>query len=186
MRYRYGDKLRLPRGCRVDHRSKIHIFSDGEVTLGEGAELRSLSRGYHGGMPFPCTILVDQNGARVAIGSRSRLNGVYVHAQISVRIGENCVIASGVNIIDSNGHELSSANRTIGRDRPVPIEIGDNVWIGMNSIVLKGTVIGRNSVIGANSVVSGNFPENSLIVGNPARIVKRLVIPMDAVSFHEG
>jgi acetyltransferase-like isoleucine patch superfamily enzyme len=129
-------------------------------------------------MPFPCTILVDQAKATVVVGNHSRLNGAYVHAQASILIGKNCVIAAGVNIIDSNGHELLSPNRTTGRDRPEPIEIGENVWIGINAIVLKGTRVGNNSVIGANSVVSGNFPENSLIVGNPARLVKQLDIPL--------
>lgn len=178
----YKDRIILEPGSRIDHRSQIHIFADGRVELGEGASLRSAPRGYHGGMPFPCTILVDQAKATVVVGSHSRLNGVYVHAQASIRIGKNCVIAAGVNIIDSNGHELLSPNRTTGRDRPEPIEIGQNVWIGINAIVLKGTRVGNNSVIGANSVVSGSFPENSLIVGNPARLVKQLDIPRDLTS----
>lgn len=178
----YGKNISLGHKSKIDHHSKIYILADGKVELGEGATLRSLTKGYHGGMPFPCTILVDRANAHVTIGKNSRLNGVYVHSQKSVRIGKNCVIAAGVNIIDSNGHELISTNRTAGRDEPEPIEIGENVWIGMNAIVLKGTRVGNNSVIGANSVVSGNFPENSLIIGNPARLVKQLDIPREISS----
>ena len=53
-----------------------------------------------------------------------------------------------------------------------PVLIGENCFIGMNSIVLKGTTIGKNSIVGAGSVVCGKFPENVVIAGNPARIIK--------------
>ncbi len=93
-----------------------------------------------------------------------------------ILIGENCVIASGVNIIDSNGHILLSTDRTKGRDNAEEIIIGNNVWIGLNATILKGSIIGENSVIAAGSVVKGIFPPNSLIVGNPAVLVKELKI----------
>jgi maltose O-acetyltransferase len=84
------------------------------------------------------------------------------------------VIASGVNILDSNGHEVISKNRTVGRDTPKEIVIGENVWIGLNSIILKGTTIGNNSIIAAGSVVKGNIPENVIVQGNPARVIKEI------------
>jgi acetyltransferase-like isoleucine patch superfamily enzyme len=121
-------------------------------------------------MPFPSTFFIDKKNAFIEVGENSRLNGVYIHAQEGITIGKNCVIASGVNIIDSNGHILHSSNRTIGRDEAKEIIIGDNVWIGLNSIILKGTTIGNNSVVGAGSVVKGFFPDNSIIQGNPATV----------------
>ena len=57
------------------------------------------------------------------------------------------------------------------RTRPVFIE--DNVWIGESVSVLPGVRIGKNSIIGANSVVTKNIPENSIAVGNPARVIKK-------------
>lgn len=172
----YPGKLVLGSRCLIDYRSRIYILADGKVELGVGVGLRSAPRGYHGGMPFACTVLVDRDGARVRIGDNSRLNGTYVHAQRSISIGKNCVIGAGVNILDSNGHELISVNRTVGRDTPDPVEIGENVWIGLNAVILKGTSIGKNSVVGANTVVKGTFPDNSLIMGNPAQVVKLLQI----------
>lgn len=140
----------------------------GFLKIGNNVRLRSNKNGYHAAMPFSTKIMIDVNDANIIIGDNSRLNGVFLHAQKKIIIGKNCVIASGVNIIDSNGHILKSENRTIGRDIPKEIIIEDNVWIGLNSIILKNTVIGKNSVVGAGSVVKGKFPENSIISGNPA------------------
>lgn len=96
----------------------------------------------------------------------------------SIRIGKNCVIAAGTNIIDLNGHELISSDRTKGEDTPKEIIIEDNVWICVNSIIPKDTVIGRNSVVATNSVVKGVFPPNSLIQGNPT--VVKSILPIDS------
>lgn len=134
----------------------------GGVKIGKNCRIGVPSRNYHGGMPFPTALLCDGNGSRITIGDNCRLNGVYVHAQKSITIGNNCVVASGVNIIDSNGHETNSLDRTNGRDLPKEIVIGNNVWIGLNSIILKGSIIGDNTVIAAGSVVKGVVPANSI------------------------
>ncbi|MBX2966884.1 MAG: acyltransferase [Cyclobacteriaceae bacterium] len=152
----------------------VSIINKGKIVIGEKVYLRGMKKAYQAGMPFPTALLVDIPQAELIIGANSRINGAYIHAQKYIRIGENCVIASGVNIMDSNGHSLISLNRTKGRDQSIPIKIGANVWIGLNAIILKGTTIGNNCVISAGSVVKGEFPENSLIVGNPAKAIKRL------------
>ncbi|NDI99765.1 acyltransferase [Flavobacterium sp. LaA7.5] len=136
----------------------------------DNVKVRSRQKNYHAGMPFPTTFLIDAKGAKITVGENCRLNGVYLHAEKEISIGKNTVIASGVNIIDSNGHILNSSDRTKGRDVPKAIHIGDNVWIGLNAIILKGTVIGSNSVVAAGSVVKGEFPANSVISGNPATV----------------
>jgi acetyltransferase-like isoleucine patch superfamily enzyme len=136
--------------------------------------LRSFQKVCQAGMPFTTNLLIDVKNATIQKGNNTRINGAYIHAQRSICTGENCIIASGVNIIDSNGHNLYSTNRTIGRDTPKDIKIGNNVWIGLNAVILKNTNIGNNSVISAGSVVKSNFPLNSLIVGNPDKIVKKI------------
>lgn len=146
------------------------------LSVGKNVYLRSNSTGYHAGMPFPTTILLDKVGSECVIGDNCRINGAYIHAQKKIVIGKNSVIAAGVNIIDSNGHILCSPNRTQGRDSPKAIVLGENVWVGLNVIILKDTVIGDNSVIAAGSVVKGKFPNNVLIQGNPAKIIRSLDI----------
>ncbi len=168
-------KADIKRGVRIDLSTKISLGSN-RLVLGENVYLRSTKKGYHAGMPFSTTILIDKDGAECEIGNNCRINGCYIHTQKKIKIGENTVIASGTNIIDSNGHEIYSTNRTVGRDEPEEISIGANVWIGLNAIILKGTTIGMNSIVSAGSVVKGNFPKNSLIQGNPAKIIKTLEI----------
>lgn len=161
---------------RLDKNSKVLAYPGTRINIHNNVYLRSNPNGYHTGMPFPTTLIADVPGASISVGENCRLNGVYIHSQQSIQIGENCVIAAGVNIMDSNGHQVNSSNRTIGRDKPQPIIIGNNVWIGLNAIILKGSVIGDNSVVAAGSVVKGVFPNNSLIQGNPAINVTELSI----------
>lgn len=163
----YGQKTQIDWAVRI-------FNNKNKIVLGDNVYLRAIKKGYQAGMPYPTTILIDVKKAWVQIGSNTRINGAYIHAQKSISIGENCVIASGVNIMDSNGHNLYSLNRTKGRDVPAEIVIGNNVWLGLNAVILKGTTIGNNSVVSAGSVVRGSFPPNSLIVGNPAKTVKIL------------
>ena len=160
-------------GVRIDLKTRINVGSN-KLVIGNNVYLRSNSNGYHAGMPFGTSILIDGESAVCSIGDNSRINGCYIHAKRNILIGEKCVIAAGTNIIDSNGHVSNSLDRTIGRDNPEPIVIGNNVWIGLNVIVLKGTVIGDNSIIAAGSVVKGHFPCNVVLRGNPAIIVKEI------------
>lgn len=162
----------LSESMRLDKDSKVLAYPSTSIIVGSNVYLRSDSNGYHTGMPFPTTLIADKEGAFIHIGDNCRLNGVYVHAQGSITIGHNCVIAAGVNIIDANGHQVVSSDRTVGRDDPKPIIIGNNVWIGLNAVILKGANIGNNCVISAGSIVGkGVYPHNSIIQGNPAKIV---------------
>lgn len=165
----------IANGVRIDRKSKI-VVNGGSVVINEGVYLRSRADGYHGGMPFNCTLLADTIGSEISIGKETRVNGAYIHAHSKIFIGSKCVIAAGVNILDSNGHIVNSIDRTVGRDTAKPIIIGNNVWIGLNSIILKDTTVGDNSIVSAGSVVKGKFPENSIIQGNPAKVIGQVHI----------
>ena len=87
-------------------------------------------------------------------------------------INEDCMFAANVSIFCSDGHAiLNSVNDILNQNANVTI--GRHVWLGLNAVVLKGASIGNGSVIGANTCITGkNFPDNSLIAGNPAEIKK--------------
>lgn len=89
-----------------------------------------------------------------------------------ITIGNNCKITQGVTIL---AHDFSySILRPIYHEVPkkaAMTEIGDNVFIGLNSIILMGSKIGNNVIIGAGSVVSGRIPDNEVWGGNPARFI---------------
>jgi len=106
---------------------------------------------------------------------------VHITAMENVSIGNNVLMACKIYISDcSHGSYDGDANDSYPELPPMerkyrtrPVFIEDNVWIGESVSVLPGVRIGKNSIIGANSVVTKNIPENSIAVGNPARVIKK-------------
>lgn len=90
-----------------------------------------------------------------------------------VRIGDNVWIAPNVSILAA-GHPLDVEDRIAGWEYAFPVTIGDNVWIGGGVNIIGGVNIGRNAVIAAGSVVIRDVPPDTLVAGNPARVVRKL------------
>lgn len=100
--------------------------------------------------------------------------------EAEVRIGDNVLIGPNCSLVTIN-HAVDSQQRNDGVMQAKPIEIGDNVWIGANVVVLPGVSIGSGAVIGAGSVVTKSIPAGMVAVGNPCRPV-RAVTEADRVS----
>jgi hypothetical protein len=94
--------------------------------------------------------------------------GCYIQAGNGIILGDNVLIGPNVGIISAN----HSRRDTGFWEKSRPITIGNNVWIGMNSVILPGVSIGDNAVIGAGSVVHGDVPPHALAAGNPCRVVR--------------
>ncbi len=122
------------------------------------------------GRQFPAALSTGPGG-RLVFGTNVFVNqGVNVHAEASVRIGDNVRLADLAAIYDTDFHELEPGSG----QRAAEVVIEDNVWIGRGAIVLKGVRVGRNSVVGAGAVVTSSVPPDSLAAGNPARVVRSL------------
>lgn len=95
----------------------------------------------------------------------------------TLHIGDYCKIAQGVTVL-SHDYSISVAKRVYHENvgNCAKTVIGDNVFIGMNAIILMGSKIGDNCIVGAGAVVSGTFPDNSVIAGNPARVICSLEV----------
>jgi acetyltransferase-like isoleucine patch superfamily enzyme len=147
---------------------------------------RALRFGNHVSCYAGCSFALGANGTAL-IGDFTLLNGALVMAEQRIEIGSHCLISWNVGIADSDFHPLEPAQRLIDahalapfyKDRPPrpkletrPVKIADNVWIGMNAIILKGVTIGENSVVAAGAVVVKSVPPNTVVAGNPAVPVK--------------
>ena len=111
-------------------------------------------------------------GSKIEIGDNTRIHGSCIHAQKSISIGKNCLIADNCQIFDSSGHTLSEQNRLDVSVEAKEIIIEDNVWLGTGVIVLPGSILKKGTVVSAGSVVRGTFEEKSLVAGNPAKFIK--------------
>lgn len=124
------------------------------------------------------TIIIARYGGKIEIGDGFGISGTTIYSTSSIKIGKNATIGANCKIVDNDFHPLDPEQRRLNLNethtRRAPITIGDNCFIGMNSIILKGTTLGNNVVIGAGSVVHGTFPDNCIIAGNPAKIIKHL------------
>lgn len=89
-----------------------------------------------------------------------------------ISIGDDCYISANCTFATHDGGILVLRKEIPDLELTSPISIGNDVYIGINSTILAGTKIGNRCIVGACSMVKGEFPDNSVIAGNPARVIK--------------
>ncbi len=119
--------------------------------------------------PFYCAY-----GQNIYIGDHVFLNYLCTILDCNeVRIGHHVMIGPGVQIYTA-AHLLQAQPRIQGWEVAKPIVIEDNVWLGGSAVPLPGVRIGRNAVVGAGAVVSRSVPANTVVAGNPARVIREI------------
>ena len=137
--------LTLEENARLEIRKSFQMYYDSEIWLYPNAEL-VLGRGY------------INAGAQIRCKER-------------ITIGDGCAIARNVLIMDFDAHLITYSDGTTNRVT-APITIGHSVWIGAGATILKGVTIGDNAIIGAGSVVTKDVKANTIVAGNPARVIR--------------
>jgi acetyltransferase-like isoleucine patch superfamily enzyme len=151
------------------------LFSGaGEIRLGEAVQFgwRDSPLFYSG----YCHVEASSERARIEVGDRTEFNNnLMIKSEGGgIRIGRDGLFGAHVEIFDSDFHDLHPERRKTGAAKVAPVEIGDNVFVGMGARILKGATIGSDAVIGAGSVVTGTIPAGVVAAGNPARVVREL------------
>src|SRR5580692_5824343 len=153
--------------CRFMGRPKFKLYAGTRVIVGNGCKFLSGHTDNLIGINRPCIVSVYNAGTVVKIGENSGFSGTVIGAFAGITIGKDVKCGANTLITDGNWHPEDPRS-----GEPRPVVIGDNVWLGVGVIVLKGAKIGDNTVIGANSVVMGEIPANVVAAGNPCRVIR--------------
>ena len=141
------------------------------MRFGDRLQLRSTTRSNPLGANHPVILCTWQAGAVLRVGDDFAMTGGSLIAAEKIVIGNNVNVGANTVIMDTDFHPLDADARRLDSApaQTAPIVIEDDVFIGMNCLILKGVTLGQASVIGAGSVVTKDVPPHAIAAGNPAR-----------------
>ncbi|GEO99947.1 acyltransferase [Methylobacterium haplocladii] len=140
------------------------------ATLGEGAQLHVGTDCVAGQLEIHVP-----RGGRIAIGQGSAFNGLVrllAHETGRITIGRDCLFGADVDVTVSDMHSILDAETGVRLNPARDVTIGDRVWLGYRAFVGKGSEIGSGAVVGAQSVVTGVVAPQTLVAGQPARLLR--------------
>lgn len=164
------------RGWRVFGAPLIQRHRGSRIRIGQDFHMRNWFSSNPLGVTRRSILATWASGATILIGDDVNMTGTTICANELIQIGDHIRLGANSTIIDTDFHPISASVRRVapreGKSASVIIE--NDVFIGMRSMVLKGTHIGQGVIVGAGSVVSGDVPPGVLVAGNPAEIVREL------------
>lgn len=172
----YSD-IKIGKGIKCWGSVLISKSPDSSIVIGDNVRIASdfLRAGIAIYSKFKIQALVK---SKILIGNRVTLSGTSITCRTTIiEIEDGTMIGPNVIIVDSDFHGTWPPDNRIynkGYEYDKGIKICRNVWIGMNSVILKGVTIGKNSIIAAGSVVVNDVPPNVVAGGNPAKVIKNL------------
>lgn len=154
-----GFKLIFGVGISLPAKTVLDIYENGVLEISGDV---NINKG--------CKIMIGPH-AKLKIGEGSYINeNSRIQCRKHIEIGKNCAIAWNVDILDTDEHKIIENNIQVNTHESV--KIGNHVWIGLKSTILKGSVIHDNCIIGAASLVNTTCKEGCLYVGTPCKLIK--------------
>lgn len=163
---------------------KASVVGHGSISIGNNFMMTSGEHINPICSNMQASILTDSPQAKITIGNNVGMSSPRIWIHDSLTIGDNVKIGGGVLLMDTDCHELNykvrNGSLTTGEGwgeaiKSAPIVIEDDVWIGAQSIVLKGVTIGARSIIGAGSVVTKSIPADCIAAGNPCKVIRKII-----------
>ena len=163
-------------GWKVYGRPIVQRHRKSRISIGDGLEIRSFPRSNPLAPNHPVVFATRERGAELELGDDCGLTSTTLVAADRVRLGDRVQVGANSTIVDTDFHPLTPERRNEnfldGEVASVTVE--DDVFIGMESLVMKGVRIGEGSVVGAGSVVTQDVPPRTVVAGNPATVVREL------------
>ena len=167
-------RVQLGRNVRFYGPVHLRIAKTALVRIGDNVTFRSSTEHNFVGINRPVSIYVGEQ-ATLDIGASCGFSGTALYASTRISIGACCNIGGNVGIWDTDFHPLDVTARRahdVSQIASAPIRIDDDVFVGANSMLLKGTTIGARSIVGAGAVVTRAIPADQIWAGNPARYIR--------------
>lgn len=165
----------IKRGLLVHGFMKVNVTRRGKVLIGKNLKVNSGNHFNVIGRQQKTTLWVE---GELTIGDHVGMSSTAIICNHAITIGNDVTIGGNTVIYDTDFHCLDPLIRKTDQDRMMakkkPVIIGNNVFIGAHTTILKGVTIGNNSIIGACSVITKNIPANEIWGGNPARLIKSI------------
>ena len=150
----------------ISPRTEVSVDKGGVLSIGKRISMRNGCR------------LTVRNSGKLSIGKNFYMNtGCSISAHESITIGDNVEFGPGVLVYDQDHDFLAEGGLVAKKFKTSPVYIGNNVWIGANTIILRGSSIGDNCVISAGCIIKGHYPKNSLVIQKRETTVKNIFEP---------
>ena len=153
---------------------RMSVVGPGKIIIGDNFYLTSGDHINAISANLQASFFTDSPNAQIRIGNNVGMSSTRIRIHKGITIGNDVKIGGGVLLIDTDGHPIDYFQRRITKEGTIsaPIVIEDDVWIGAQSIILKGVTIGARSIIGAGSVVVKDIPADCIAGGNPCKVIK--------------
>ena len=161
---------------RIFGRPILQRHRGSQINVGDGLSLRSWPRSNPLAPTAPVVLSTRRADAELTIGDDCGFTGTTLVAADRVVIGDRVLVGGNASIVDFDFHPLTPEARAenINAGTAAPIVIEDDVFVGVDALILKGVTVGEGAVVGAGSVVTQDVSPRTVVAGNPATVVRTL------------